>query len=489
MVVPKTRYLAGFVLFASLAAYNHYFSLLFVATVGFSGLFFVNRKTLWPYIFSGVAIGILYLPHLQIFLAQAERGSIGGWLGMPSPWFPVQFLDWLFHYSYWVAGFFILTVIIGMIYGKRVKQSESLKKRFILFLWLLPAPIFGYIYSLKVEPILQYSLLIFSAPYLFILLLSFVGEVKMRLLAIWVVLLFVVNVVTLITVRKHYQIFYKQPFEQVVKNAVHIDSQQPGDVFIVNDYIPYYSEYYFRKYDKVLPYFTTRNQGMEIYQFDSVIGRIDEDVVLTSGINNNYFQIIKKYFPNWIGYEKGFTFEQYTFSKNKSESSQLINTDQVMFTDFTDKVGHWEINTSYLFKDSLGLKTFYNMSPDNQWGPKGIFQLDSISKNKYFFVDISVEIKPLDSLCNGVVVAEILNGEERIAWFGMDMQKFKPVYGEWQKIFMTINMMDVIETPTNCIFQTYVWNPNKNDFLINQYEINVRPGNPYRYALFFDFED
>ncbi len=41
---PKIKYLAGFVVFSALAAYNHYFSLLFVAVLGVSGLSLINRK-------------------------------------------------------------------------------------------------------------------------------------------------------------------------------------------------------------------------------------------------------------------------------------------------------------------------------------------------------------------------------------------------------------------------------------------------------------
>ena len=77
------KFLAGFVVFSALAAYNHYFSLLFVTVLGISGLFLVNRKSLLAYLLSGLAILVLYIPHLPIIFAQAEKGTIGGWLGEP----------------------------------------------------------------------------------------------------------------------------------------------------------------------------------------------------------------------------------------------------------------------------------------------------------------------------------------------------------------------------------------------------------------------
>ncbi len=491
LVSDKTRYLMWFVLFASLSAYNHYFSLLFAAMVGMTGFFFVRRNTIWPYMLSGVAIFVLYIPHLPIFLAQAEKGSIGGWLGMPSIWFPLQFLDWLFHYSFWVYSLLILIVIIGLISGKKKPVSEKNKKRVILFLWLLPAPVFGYLYSLKVEPILQYSLIIFSAPYLFILLFSFVGKIEYKKLGILVIVILFLNIMSLVSVRKHYQVFYKQPFEQVVKDAIQLDKQHPGDVVIINDYIPYYSEYYFRKNDKTLPYFTVRNRNIDFAGFDSVVSHIQENTVVTSSINPSYFQIVNKHFPAWVAYDYGFTFEQYTFSKVAATGSLTLKTEPVAFTDFSNVVGDWKFSKNFLIDDSLSHSRYYQMNPNQQWGPACSFSLDTISENRYLFLDLAVEVKPADSFCRGVLVAQIKKGEELVAWYGMNFEKYEPVKEKWQEVYLTINISDALkdEEIAGCTFETFIWNPKENNFQLRTYKISARPGNPYRYALFYDFDD
>ena len=70
---PQTNFwknYTGFVLAAALCAYNHHFSLLFAAIVGVSGVFLVQKKYLLKYALSGLAIFVLYLPHLSIFLYQ-----------------------------------------------------------------------------------------------------------------------------------------------------------------------------------------------------------------------------------------------------------------------------------------------------------------------------------------------------------------------------------------------------------------------------------
>ena len=362
------KYLAGFVLFSALAAYNHYFSLLFVTVLGFSGLILVHRKNIIPYIISGVLILVLYLPHLSILFAQAEKGTIGGWLGAPGPYFFIDFFYWLFHYSYISIAVFLIVLFIGLIIKKTAFQIEfQNKKRLLLLLWLLPAPVFGYVYSLNVEPILQNSLLIFSTPYLFILLFSYVGEWKFRHLSIAVVIILLVNIFSLVFTRDYYKVFYHQPFDQLVKNAIKLESEHENDVLIMNDYIPYYTDYYFRKYNKTIPFFTTRNTDITIEGFKQRVFETNQSYIITSGLNDIYFQIIKEQFPYWIGYEHGFTYEQYTFSKKISNDT--LSRILIAQTNFTDEPSQWQFDKSHLRFNQLTDEHFYLFQEGEEYGP------------------------------------------------------------------------------------------------------------------------
>jgi len=100
----KPLYLILYALFGAMAAYNHHFSLLFTFIVGVSGLFLVKKKDILLYSLSGIAIFILYIPHLSIFFTQLGYGGIGGWLSKPTPLFFYNFLNWIFHFSTLVWG-------------------------------------------------------------------------------------------------------------------------------------------------------------------------------------------------------------------------------------------------------------------------------------------------------------------------------------------------------------------------------------------------
>ncbi len=486
---PKIKYLIWFAIFGALAAYNHYFSLLFAATVGLTGLLLVNRKTIIPYCLSGVAILVLYVPHLGILFEQAEKGTIGGWLGEPGPYFVLNFLYWLFHKSVFSIVLFLLLLIAGISATKSKTGSPSYqnKKRMLLFIWLLPALIFGYIYSYSVEPILQNSLLIFTTPYLFILLFSFVGDISWKKLGVAVFLILIVNSLTLIFVRDYYRVFYKQPFQNMAESAKELENQYPEEVFILNDYIPYFTDYYLGKDANTrIPYYTTRNAGFNILQFDSVVSKIEQKYVLTSGLDDQYFQIVKSHFPYWVGYDFGFTFEQYIFSKIKPDEKDILKRQQLGFTDFDRITCAWSISQDNIKFDTITNSNLFHFSPDNLWGPKITINMDSLDFSTYEIIDVMIEVYPEETFCNPILVGEIKKGDIQLSWLGFNFGDFEFAEGRWQRFYATIDIQKALndkEKVDNCTLDLYLWNPNKNRFLLKEISIVRRPGNPDRYGL------
>jgi len=485
---PKMKFLAGFVVFSALAAYNHYFSLLFVTVLGISGLFLVRRKNLFTYFLSGVAILVLYIPHLSIIFAQAEMVTIGGWLGEPGPYFLLEFSYWLFHHSFLTIAVFVLIIVAGFIGNKPTQKLDlQRKKRWILLLWLLPAPVFGYIYSYTKEPILQYSLLIFTAPYAFLLLFSFVGEWKVKKIGLAVILILSVNILTLIFSQDYYRNFYRQPFNQMVKNALAIEADNEEKVFIINDYIPYYTEYYFRKYDQKLPFYTTRNKDIKISDFKKMISNIDQDIVITSGLDDIYFQVILEQFPYWEGFETGFTYEQYVFSKKDLEGNNAFERTCISETSFNvieDSL--WQYNKKDIIVDTSSGSHRYLMTPEVLYGPKFELPLGDLMRDIYWIIDVEVELADADSNLNAVIVGEIKKGEELVYWQGADFSSFGLVPGKSQKVFLTMDIQKALSDQNKLngeLLRFYIWNRDMQQFMMKKIKIYLRPGNPGRYRL------
>ena len=482
-----------FVLFAALSSYNHHFSLMFAALVGFSGLWFVKSEKRKAYILAGIAIFVLYIPHLPVFFAQLQKGGIGGWLGKPSPWFPFEFLDWLLHYSFWAAATLGFVFVFFLFSSERNPVSGQTKKiRQVMVIWFLTPIIIGYAYSVIVDPVLQYSLMIFSTPYLFMFLFSFIGKLNIQQVAAAVILILLVNILTLVFKREHYKILYKQPFEEVVKSAVELNMKYPGDVFMMDDYIPYFNEYYFRKYKKEIPYYTVRNKNLNIVQFDSVVNSIKQNRVITCALNKDYFQVMKKHFPYFINYDYGFTFEEYTFSRAPADTSKVIQPKVLALTDFKSKTGPLKVNRKHILTNTTGNRIVYHQLPDEKYGPSSKFQVSDFTDNIYRIVDISVRIKPLSDSCSALLVVQINRKGKKVYWKGVNFKSFGLNTGKWQDVFLTVNLQDALKNKMSVKdveFKFFIWNPNREDFLISEISIEMRKGNPYRYALFFDFKD
>ncbi len=486
--LPKIKFLTGFVVFSALAAYNHYFSLMFVTVLGISGLFLVNRKNLLAYLLSGLAILVLYVPHLPIIFAQAGRGTIGGWLGEPGPYFLLKFSYWLFHDSFIPITVLITIIVTGLLMNiTSLKIDLACKKRWLLSLWLIPAPVFGYIYSYTKEPILQYSLLIFTAPYLFLLLFSFVGEWKMKPMIIGVLLILSVNISTLVAGKHYYQHFYRQPFNQMVKNAIPLETDNEKEVFIINDYIPYYTEYYFRKYDQEFPFYTTRNKDISISDFKMMLSEIDQDILLTSGIDDIYFQVILEQFPNWEGFETGFTYEQYIFSKNDLNVNKAPVRKLIALTNFNHGLDtKWHYNEQHIIYDTSSGINGYIVKDDEFYGPKIEIPLIDLMSDIYHIIDVEVEIEHAEPSLNAVIVGEIKSGEELVHWQGSDFLAFRPETKKPQKIFLTMDIQKAMSDKNKIndqIVRFYIWNRGNQQFSVQYIKLFLRPGNPDRYRL------
>ena len=116
----------GFVLAGTLCAYNHHFSFLFAILVGLSGFFFLRKNMIWKYVAYGLAVALLYLPHLNITLFQLGKGGVGAWLSKPDGYFIVDYVRYIFHFSNLLLFFTALVIVYGLFH--RAKNLNMPKR-------------------------------------------------------------------------------------------------------------------------------------------------------------------------------------------------------------------------------------------------------------------------------------------------------------------------------------------------------------------------
>jgi hypothetical protein len=275
----------------------------------------------------------------------------------------------------------------------------------------------------------------------------------------------------------------------MVKNAVKLEDKYSGEVFIINDYIPYYTEYYFRKYNQELPYYTTRNKDVKISDFKKMLANIDQDIVLTSGLGDIYFQVILEQFPNWERFETGFTYEQYIFSRKDMVRDDAPGRTSISELSFNNTLedAQWQFNKRDIIVDTSSGNHCYLMTPVVTYGPKIEIPLGELMSDIYQIIDVEVEIvADADSNVNAVIVGEIKKGEELIFWRGSDFAQFRIFPGISQKVFLTLDIQKAMSDKNNIngeLLRFYIWNRDNQQFKISKIKIYLRPGNPGRYCL------
>jgi len=154
-------------LLAAACAWLHYFTLLPISLLWLLGL--VKQSKLRPKWLLSAIIGLLlFAPALPVFMHQLGVGGLE-WLGKPGLNFPVRHLQYLLNGMLYPAMY---VFIIAFFWRRQPIEKSDLKFTLLCFsVFLLPMAI-GYAWSWLHKPVLQHSVLLFSAPFFF---LGFVG--------------------------------------------------------------------------------------------------------------------------------------------------------------------------------------------------------------------------------------------------------------------------------------------------------------------------
>lgn len=477
--------LMGFVLFAALSAYNHHFSLLFAAIVGFSGIFLVQKAQLKYYILAGISIFILYLPHLPVFFHQLGIGGIGGegnWLGKPDLNFPILFFSWAFQYSWFNYLLIGILVILNIIYWFVTKPQKSIKKTSLLIIWFSFPLVIGLGYSIWINPVIQYSVLIFSFPYLILLLSASANKISDWILYPLVILILSFNVFHLVTTRHHYEILLKQPFDVTAQILLEETAKQEP-TYCVFDVPETYQQYYFNKYNIDQPsYLCVYNQNISMQNLDSILLGREERQILFTGLKPALFQLIKQHYPYLLKRVNAYTMESYLMSKDSSiniEDEAII----VSSTHFEHPDQNWSFNQNSIKIDSLG-NSYYQYTTDQEWG----FSFSDSLKYWYenSIVDISAIIDMNDISPNAIWVSTINKNDSSIIWRGQKIElvplSSKEQYISYQSY--DTQLYGISDIWNQLIFETYLWNKGKESIKIHGIKIQLRKPNPNRYGLF-----
>ncbi|MDP1622603.1 MAG: glycosyltransferase family 39 protein [Bacteroidales bacterium] len=487
---PQRKYylnLAGYIIAGALCTYNHHFSMLFATMVGVTGLFYCPPTKIRQYIAAGIIIILLYIPHITILIYQLGIGGIEGWLNKPRYDFFFDYLQYIFHFSVYILLLVVILISLSL-YWYRVKPAVEKKFILISLCWFLLPYIIGFVYSITRSSVLQYSALFFSFPFLLFVLFGYFKTSESIHKLILITLIGLVVIPSLIIERQHYKLFYKGIYGEIVaesKNAV--DSLGPGRCKVILDTHKEINPYYLEKLkcpDLPFSYFKDlKGKGAFLAYLDSSKADFLAFGCLSSSNWENYAIITEKY-PYLIKHKSYFGGDFYLFSK----IIPLKRLDEYFYTvinTFEPSLPEWGWVNEKQCLDSLTIegKKSYANKPGQEFSPVYTKGLRGLFRTENDIIDVSVDVRTPTVFPGAWLVITVSSDGKDLRWSSAPVNDFvKP--GHQGRVFQSLRLSDTELRHHRLFFNAFLWNPVKSPYIIDNFTIRVRKGNPVIYGLY-----
>jgi len=478
-----------FIVFAALASYNHHFSLLLAAIIGCSGFFYIPRKQRPWYILSGLVIFLLYLPHIGVFIYQLKMGGVGGWLARPQYSFFPDYVRYIFNFSW----FSLLLAASLFLYGLRKDRFHKPDgKIYLLFAtWFLLPLLIGFFYSRYVNAVLQFSVLIFSTPFLFLLLFGHIKEQGSKINLLLVAAVLLVNILSLTLERQYYRIFYNPVYKGILLDAATVKSDDPSALLLVDN-------------NRKISRYYALNEGMDtsFIWYDSFkdIGEfktfLEEQAPFhqklflgsLSFIDPEVCPLVREFYPGILWQHSYFTGTSYLFTKEGGAPVKAIG--KLDFESLPEE--EWAVLEPWRICDSCGYAGSHAYRADSllKYGPSFYMPLSRDLRHSNDFIDISVRVHSSSVPDGAVLVASLERKGKDIFWKGSPfINWYTPGTNEdeWVMIHLSFKLSDMNMRRAGTRLKVYVWNREGQDFLFDDLHIEIRKGNPIIYGLFEKF--
>ncbi len=174
----------------------------------------------------------------------------------------------------------------------------------------------------------------------------------------------------------------------------------------------------------------------------------------------------------------------YIFSRAAAKEKNIVE-----YQDFEVKEKKfWSSINNEKYMDSVGYsgKTSYLIDERTEWSPAYSRSLHEIISGKNNFIDISVKVCLPDKDCKASLVSSLDSEGRNIHWAGTSFDKFITddfKKEKWITIHHSVKLSDIDISKRDVKLKVYIWNKGKNNFLIDDFTIKVRSGNPVVYGL------
>lgn len=467
-------------LFLALTAYTHNYSFLFVVILGLTGFFLVKPHNWKFYLASQVLASVLYLPHISIFLYQFGIGGIGGekgWLGPPDTDWMGHFLFYAFNSSGWFIGVLIL-VLAAILLGNQESLRFNRKMWICLLFFMLPYLI-AHLYSIFRNPILQYSTLYFSFPFLILLISSFWQHKSLITTGFVVLTICLSGIISVFTGIQQYRNYQFADFKSLTTDMIQEGNKHHKDriewALAVNH--PNYVRFYYDLNKTPAPEFPVYSleKNTELKQLVKMLDTCSSQYFGYARLKNAHSgipDIIQGKFPFKV-FQKTYAgkSELYIFSK---DSTHQLKNKQIRVshfsTSFEEVDERFHINLLSLDTIRHSGKFAYRMRTSDEWGPGITAKTGELGLRFPSVLKVELFARSESVLRDSPLVLSITNSlGETYVWASSGLEDFlKP--GEWNKVILTVN----IPHPSSIddILKIFVWNKDRREIFIDDMQIS-----------------
>ncbi len=471
----KALFYVGYIVFSCLSMYTHYFSFLFAGIVGITGLFFLKKHNYKAYLLSGIIMILLFIPHLNISIHHFSYKGVE-WLGKPSPHFFVSHIYHGLNESYLVLIAFA-AILTGSVWINRKIVQWTKYHTLSLIFFLVPFFI-GYFYSVYCNPILQHSGLLFSFPYLIIFGFSFIHTDKMGkkhglLLAFYCC----ICLYSLVMEKKYYQTEHFGEFKKLALTAQRWSDNYGNDNIekVINIYNRYYIDYYFNDLEKTMDYEHCEffnNEGID--KFISIVKESTKPYFIYAWSNiytpKNVSEIIMAKYPIIVEDDPHFNSGITLYEKEKDSISDIV---------------YHVINDLESGKEGKGWGNYHTIRDDV--AKSGIFA-SRLAPDIPFSVTFKKPLSEMGVKANNTVMASLwcymgnvetnaclvvtFESDGKVySWNGVQLNKYVLGPNKWKKVYLKCTVPP--SRLSDDIMAVYVWNPGKEIFYVDDFDIMV----------------
>jgi len=460
------------------SGYVHHFSLLLAALMAFTGLLLASsaKRTEWL-MACGIA-GLLYLPNVPILFTQLGQGGLAGWLQAPGA-------DWLPHYAAYIAnwspfmgGALVVAVIISVTLSMR-HGSLTAPSKWMLLVWgMLPLAI-GYAYSVWRAPVLQYSVVLFSFPYLALFFLQGLRHLPRRTVIAGTIIVSCVSVHSLVHARKHYTVTYASKYEAMLREAIDATKQMGREqVLVLFETEWHMVDFYKRHWGVPVDELNATNiLGMPQARVDSLLAAHNGDHVVLGRSNGGMDEtaaLVQQRFPR-LALRRDLVEGQVLRFSRPPVTMERFDRDTIAHLELGRARGPWEVS-EWIARNASG----WDMA-GHEFGMLIELQLDSIVNDLHDVIEVIARVDGFDRTADAAIVTEL---------YGTDSLSFYRT-GELhaqQRPDGTCHLVVALcpsyaGAGTSARLRTYLHNRSKGPLHVRSFTVLRRDVNPVRDAV------